>query len=421
MGGRIQEEYLNAIRNWQSEVKLYLEMRDEPVVGALLDAIKLPLLAASFDVEEHPAGTDQDKAAAEWLWENMNHMVGQTWNSHTEDALEELDFGFALGEIVLDKRTDGRLWLKNVDPRGQETLSSWVYDPIEKDKLVEFIQVDPNYNGIYHIPISKCLHFKYRGRKGNPQGHSVLRALYRPYKFARNLEDLEGIGVERDVGGMPIAKLGEGTYSTQDKEDLKAAMKGLRQDEEAYLILPEGIEVSPYSSGQKAYDVNQIIDRWHKITLMRFFAQFIILGMGEVGTQSLVKGSQDFFALALEAVQRSILETWNLQLVPYLFRFNQWPGISGYPTIVWEKPGKPDLGGLMDIFDTGVRTGVITPTDADEDHIRSITDLPDLPDDARGLPRTPEQPAFPGILGLEKKVDDLGIQAKAAAKAGEKK
>ena len=256
IGGLIREEYLNAIKGWSSEVKLYLEMRDDPIIGALLDAIKLPLQASAFDVEMAPGGSPNDEAAAQWLSDCMNKMDGQTWNSHVEDALECLDFGFAVSEIVLDKRNDGRLWLKNLDPRGQETLLRWQYDPANPDKLTEFVQTDPNYGKTYEIPITKCVHFKYRGRKGNPQGHSVLRALYRPYKFARNLEDLEGIGVERDVGGMPVAKLLEGNYEDQDLTDLKAAMKGLRKDEEVYLILPPGVEVEAFGGGNKIYDVN---------------------------------------------------------------------------------------------------------------------------------------------------------------------
>jgi len=325
----------------------------------------------------------------------LNNMNSQTWISHVEDALECLDFGFALGEIVLDKRSDGRLWLKNIDPRGQESLNRWEYDESEKDKLVSFVQDDPNFRKRYTIPLSKCVHFKYRGRKGNPQGHSILRALYRPYKFARNLEDLEGIGVERDVGGMPIAKLTDDNFEDEDIEDLKKALKGLRKDEEAYLISPPGVDIGPYAGGAKIYDVNLIIDRWHKVTLMRFFAQFIALGMTNVGTQALVKGSQDFFTLVLEAVQRYILETWNLQLVPYLFRFNAWTGISGYPKIVWEKPGKVDLNGLVTALNTAAGAKIFTPTDVDEDHLRQIADLPDLPEEERGAPRDIEQPPMP--------------------------
>jgi hypothetical protein len=141
--------------------------------------------------------------------------------------------------------------------------------------------------------------------------------------------------------------------------------------------------------------------------LMRFFAQFIILGMGNVGTQALVKGSQDFFSLVLEAVQRYLLETWNLQLVPYIFRFNTWSGLSGYPSIVWEKPGKIDLTELVNALNTAAQAKVFTPTDIDEDHLRAIADLPELPDEERGQPRTPEAPPAAGIFDLPKKVEDL--------------
>jgi hypothetical protein len=413
IGGKIREEYLNAIRNWNTEVKLYQEMSDDPIIGALLDAIKLPLQAAEFYTEPATGGGVNDQAAADWLFENMNNMEGQPWNSHTEDALECLNFGFAVGEICLQKKTDGRLWLKNIDPRGVETLNSWGYDTMEPDKLLNFIQDDPNYGITHTIPISKCVHFKYRGRKGNPQGHSILRALYRPYKFARNLEDLEGIGIERDVGGMPVAKLAPGgVYSDDDKDALKTALKGLRSDEEMYLILPPDVNVEPYGGGSKMYDVNQVIERWHKITLMRFFAQFIMLGMSEVGTQALVKGSQDFFSLALEAVQRYLLETWNLQLVPYLFRFNQWQGISGYPKIGWEKPGKIDLNSLITALNTAVGAKLLTPTDLDEDHIRAIADLPDLPDAERGQPRTPETAPPVGSFDWPARLKELETKLK---------
>jgi len=424
IGGQIREEYLNAIKNWSTEVKLYLEMRDDPICGALVDSIKLPLQASEFNVEQAPGGAPNDEAAATWLWDVMNNMDGQTWISHVEDALECLDFGFALSEIVLDKRADGRLWLKNIDPRGQDSLDRWQYNETERDKLEAFIQRDPNYGGSYTIPLSKCVHFTYKGRKGNPQGHSILRALYRPYKFARNLEDLEGIGIERDVGGMPYAKLTDDNFETADLDDLKKALKGLRKDEEAYLIAPPGVDIQAYGGGSKVYDVNQVIDRWHKITLMRFFAQFLILGMGSVGTQSLVKGSQDFFTLVLEAVQRYLLEAWNLQLVPYLFRFNAWTGISGYPKIVWEKPGTVDLNALITALNTAKGAGIFTPTDLDEDHLRSIADLPELPEEERGGLRDIEAPPMGGLFDLPGKLDALGKDVKDLGKkvtAGEPK
>lgn len=413
IGGRIREEYLNAIKNWHTEVKLYLEMRDDPVCCTLLDAAKLPLMAAGFNVEPAPGGSPNDEAAADWLWEVMNSMDNQPWVSHVEDALESLDFGFAVGEMVLEKRVDGRLWLGNIDPRGQESLDHWGY---EDDKLVTFFQNDPNTGDTHDIPLAKCVHFRYRGRKGNPQGKSLLRSLYRPYRFARNLEDMEGIGIERDIGGMPIAKLGEGDYSPEDIETLKATLKGMRKDEELYLIEPEGIEIRAYSGGSKIYDVAAVIERYQKMILMRLFAQFLKLGMDNVGTQALVQGSQAFFNIALEAIQRYLLETWNLQLVPYLFRFNAWSGLSGLPKIKWDPPGKVDINALTNLYNTLAGSKIITPTDIDEDHIRSLADLPELPEEERGAPRDAETPG--GIFDFPKRIKELEDKALEKELAG---
>ena len=66
LGGRIQEEYLRALQNWDQQVKIYLEMRDEPTIATLLAAIKLPLLSADFDTQPF-SDSAADAEAADWL------------------------------------------------------------------------------------------------------------------------------------------------------------------------------------------------------------------------------------------------------------------------------------------------------------------------------------------------------------------
>jgi len=146
------------------------------------------------------------------------------------------------------------------------------------------------------------------------------------------------------------------------------------------------------------YDVGEVIERKQKEILGRVIAQFLKLGMDNVGTQALVKGSQAFFNLALEAIQEELLEAWNLQLVPYLFSFNSFPGMTDYPTIEWEKPGAIDVLGIIGALNTAVGAKVYTPTDIDEDHLRELMDFPELPEDERGMPRAVEEPPMTGIF-----------------------
>jgi len=309
--------------------------------------------------------------------------------------LEAPSFGWALAEIVLQKRKDGRLWLRNLDPRGQETLNKWWFD--EFDHTIAFEQRDPDTGRIAKIPMEKTVHMTFDGRKGNPQGRGMFRVLFRTWRFIRNLENLEGIGLERNVGGMPIATLPVEPLSDGDIDALKDALRDLRLDEEMYLILPNGLELSAYSGAINTAPLNLVIDRKKKEILMLGFAQFIMLGMNQVGTQALVKGSQDFFTLGLEAIQQQMLESWNGQMVPFLFRFNEFsfPGMSGFPKITWEMPGKVDLEAVLNAYNTGIQAKLITPTKQDEEHIRGIGDFPDLPEGVGDQDRLVESSGAP--------------------------
>lgn len=60
MAGMVTEEYLPRLRNWPAAFKTFTEMRDDAVIGALLESIKTPLLSTPFEV--HAASeADSDK------------------------------------------------------------------------------------------------------------------------------------------------------------------------------------------------------------------------------------------------------------------------------------------------------------------------------------------------------------------------
>ncbi len=390
----VQEEWRQALKDVNRRMKIYLEMREDLTIGTLLDAFKLPLIKAPITIQPAPEQTPGDIQAAEWLDKCLKKMDRQTWRSHVSDCLDSIEFGFAIGEIVLEKRADGRMWLKNIDPRGQETLYGWGWDEENKDIATIFKQQDPNTRAIYEIPLNRCVHVTFRGRKGNPEGKAICDSLYEPYRFLKNFKVMEAIGVERDVGGMPIAKLPlEGDISDDDITAIEKALKGMRNDEAMYLVAPGGVEVSPYGGGSKMYDVGAIIERYEKAILGRLFAQFLKLGMDNVGTQALVQGSQDFFMLALGSIQESIQEAWNQQLVPYIFSFNTFGGMTELPTIEFSQPGKKDMVALLTTLNTAFGMKLYTPTDLDEEYIREEMDLPELPEEEKGMPRDIEAPS----------------------------
>ena len=397
--GLVREEYLTDLRDWRQAAKIYREMSDHVIIATLLDSIRTPLLAT--DTEVIPASdSEADQKAADFVFDNIMNLDRQTWRSHQADMLECLQFGFALAEVVMEKRDDGRLWLKNLEPRGQETIAMWDW---EDDRPVVALQRDPITGASYTLPMDKLIHVTYRGRKGNPQGQPLLRSLFPAWLKLKYLENFEAIGIERDVGGMPVVDFPDpekwqGPTSLDDlKSVFEDAFKNLRMDENMWLLMPPGSRAQSWGSGPRSYNIREAIQAKQREILMRFFAQFLMLEHAGLDASGLLKGSQDFFALGLKAVQEELLEAWNLQLVPLMFSVNSFPGMTDYPEIVWHDPGKVDVTELISGYVQATNSKLITPLREDEEHVRSLLDLPDLPEGVGEGPREPMAPSMPAF------------------------
>jgi hypothetical protein len=164
------------------------------------------------------------------------------------------------------------------------------------------------------------------------------------------------------------------------------------------LIIPFGMTVTPYGGGTSVTEIGEVIRRKQQEVLMRGFSQFLMLGMDSVGTQALVEGSQDFFTLALKGIQQQLLEVWNQQLIPLIFKYNPMPGLTDLPKITWHDPGKVDIKALLEAYKIGSDAKLITPVIEDEQFIRPIMGLPDLPA-GEGLQSREEQPMVLEGLG----------------------
>lgn len=408
--GYVNQEYLTQLKGGRA-FKVFREMADDATIGALLDAITMPLLSAEFFVE--PASEDKpDVEAAEFVESCRDDFTGYTWRQHVFDMMSALTYGFSIGEVVLKKRngdkgkppsaySDGRVGIATIDPRAQTSLDHWGMD--EQQHVTSFIQRDPN-TGVYHdIPAERMVHWAWRPEYRNPEGRSAMRSIYKDWYFRKNLEVIESIGIERDLAGLPMIRLPFGATKA-DADTALAIVKNMRNDEEAGIVLPgpprgdkdgKGWDLELLGGGGKQYNARETIRDYDKKILMRFFAQFLLLGMDKVGTQALVKGSQDFFTLALKSIQQELLEVWNGQLIPYLFRFNSFSGLTGLPKLNWADPGKADIAGLSTLLKEMTAAQIITASAELEDHVRSVAGLPDRPEGVGEGPRAAPAAAPP--------------------------
>jgi len=409
--GWIYEEFLRELQG-RKGIEVYKEMAEnDDIIGAILFATEMLMRQSKWSIQE--AGTEQaDLDAAEFVRTCMDDME-ETWSDFISEVLSFLTYGWSYHEIVYKRRmgrsrnpetnskyTDGLIGWRKLPIRSQDTLWEWKYD--EKDNLIGLVQcAPPRYEQVF-IPIEKALHFKTKSRKGNPEGRSVLRNCYRNWYFKRRIQEIEGIGIERDLAGLPVLEAPDGVdiWSDECKEELAKAeriVRSVRRDEREGIVLGNGWKFTLTSTGgRRQFDTNQIIERYDTRMAMTVLADFVLLGHQAVGSFALSSDKTELFGVALGAFLDLICEVFNNQAIPRLIDINgeHFTGITDYPILTHGDIETQDLSQLGEFVSKMVGIGAITPDESMEDYLRLAADLPERdPETAyMGNQKPPEQP-----------------------------
>ena len=393
-GGHFYEEFLSELQGSRG-VQTYREMSDNcAVVNAILFAIKMLIRQASWHVQ--PTGSeDCDKTCAEFV-ESCFHDMQDTWSDTVSEILSFLTYGWSLFEIVYKRRTghkrqpqldskfdDGLIGWQKLAFRSQTSLYEWEFD--ERDNLTAFVQMPAPTYEIIRIPIEKCLLFRTESVGGNPEGRSILRGAYRSWYFLKRLQEIEGIGIERDLAGFPVLVAPEDVdiWSPSNAALLKMCtdfVKDLRRDALEGLTIPAGWELKLLSTGgARQFDTNTIIERYEKRISMTCLADFIFLGQSNVGSFALSSDKTELFSMAIGSYLDSICETINRKLIPQLIEMNRrhFPN-AAIPELVHGDIETADLSQLAAYIKELVGVGLITPDEELESYLREQASLPPL-------------------------------------------
>lgn len=446
-GGIFYEEFLSELRG-RKGAEVFTEMsNNDETIGAILFAIEMLVRQASWSVE--PGGsTAKDREAAEFVKSCMDDMQ-QTWIDTISEILSFLTYGWSFHEIVYkrrmgrtkDNRTsskydDGLIGWMKLPIRSQETLYQWEYD--DQDNLIGMTQMPPPDFGLITIPMNKAMLFRTRSRKDNPEGRSILRTAYRSWYFKRRIQEIEGIGIERDLAGLPVITTPEG-MDIWDKDDedmnairagLEAMVKNIRRDSTEGLVLPFGYTFELTSTGgSRQFDTNSIIARYDTKISQTVLADFIQLGHESVGSFALSSDKTNLFSMAICAFLDIICQTFNSQGIPALIDINgdHFAGVTDYPRLTHGDIEDVDLATMATFIKDMTSIGVIIPDESLEDYVRQLGKLPKrttdtVPMEARRAaqqqgnePPEPETAAGKGHDG-EEGFEDNGSHVSAARK-----
>lgn len=398
--GLFFEEFLPELRGIKG-IEVYREMADnDEIVYAMLFAIEMLMRQATFTVE--PASNKKaDKEAAEFVESCMDDMQ-YTWQETLSEILTFIQYGWSYHEIVYKRRCgrtkdvrtsskydDGLIGWRKLPIRSQDTLYEWKYDDNTDDLLGMVQSAYPDYKQVF-IPLGKALHFTTKSVKANPEGKSVLRGAYRPWYFKKRIQEIEGIGIERNLAGFPVLKADNDSIWDDDPESQKmlalaeAIVTGIRMDSRMGVVLPNGWDLSLLSSsGKGTVDTNVIIERYDKRIATTVLADFILLGQQSVGSFALSSDKTKLFSTAIGTYLDIICDAFNNQAIPKLIDMNgdHFKGITAYPEMKHGDIEDVNLEKLSNFINQLVGCGVLIPDEGLEDHLRQVAKLPERKDD----------------------------------------
>ena len=390
-GGSFFEEFLPELRGADG-IKIYKEMADnDDMIGAVLFAIKMLIRQASWTVQ--PQGTTAaDKKAAEFV-ESCLHDMSSTWTDTLSEILSFLTYGWSVVEIVYKRRMgrkrdprleskfdDGYIGWQKLPIRAQESLYEWEFDG--DDNLTAFVQMPAPDFQIIRIPVEKILLFRTESRKENPEGRSILRNAYKSYYHKKRIQEIEGIGIDRDLAGFPLLIAPEGMNIWEMPEKFAEAMafvQNIRRDAMEGFVLPGGWELKLLSTGgARQFDTNAVIQRYDQAIARTVLADFILLGSQNVGSWALSSDKTRLFAMAIGAYLDIVTEVFNRQAIPALIDVNGkvFAGITDYPRLEHGDIETQDLNALGTFVKEMVGIGAITPDKNLENYLREQASLP---------------------------------------------
>lgn len=410
--GRVHDEPEFLGREW---IDTIIRMKQgDPVIGAVLKIIKLIIAATGYSIE--PAD-EHDQESIDWakqVHEAIDDM-DRPFQEIIGDITTMIDFGWSIIEPVYKRRRgakprpyagapnpaaskfdDGKIGWAGWYPRGQATLWRWKVD--ERGHTTHFEQFNPYSMRVVSLPLARVLLFRTEAYLDNPEGMSSLRAAWRPWYFKTHIEQVEAIGVERDLSGLPIVWVPpeylkeDAPKSDQDLVDeMLEAASGVRLDEKAALAMPLAYDPNSRqkifdftlmsTSSRRQYDTGSIIQRYDHRIALSFLAQFMMLGSSDIGSFALASTHQEMFNRAINSYLSRIAGVVNKREFPRFVEMNGGDAAKA-PKLTFAQVQTVDIdvlsSAIMRFSQSGMR---FFPSRETEDHLLKRMGVP-IPDDS---------------------------------------
>ena len=395
--GLITEEYVPELSGTR-RVETYTRMRSDGMIEGALRACELSIQAGSWSVAPTD-DTPKSREIADFVSSVLFEMLAPNWDHQLENALAMLQYGFSAQ--IKQWRTEGDRWvvseLRSVHPKAiMDGARRWDFG--ENGNLLGFWEYGTDghtWREVY-IPIERAILFTLAGRFGDPEGRSLLRGAYKHYLIKDTLYRVQAIGLERGAVGTLMGSYPPGTPLEKQTEFQDLLERLISYENAAFTVPGDGYTVTNVSVDVKTDDIMAAIQHHNSQISLAFLAQFLNLGQeGRGGAYALSSDQSDLMMVSLRGYADYIGDRYNRDLIPELVRYNFGPQ-PGYPRLscVVGDRSVNGLAAALKMLATG-ENAPLTWSEADEDWLRGVMELPARSAPRPGVPLGEPAPALP--------------------------
>jgi hypothetical protein len=414
-GGWFLPEFVESVPDliWPESVRTFGRMRRDAKIAAVLRAMFLPIIRATWAVD--PEGVDNDEAVQLIASDlglpvmgdknNPEHspILGFSWAEHVRMALLNQVFGFMPFEQWFVLR-GGRTHLAGLQERMPQTIADMeIGDDGQMIQIWQNTQDNP-------VKANRLMWYCNDREGANWAGTSLLRPCYTPWLLKHETMRVHATSIRRFGMGIPTVTAPPGATPAQITEAQRLA-SGMRAGDTAGAGLPDGYTYQLTGLTGAAPDAIGFLEFLDQQITGSALASIIELGHSTYGSKALGESFLDLFLLALQASADAVgdVATFGSPTMPGIARslveYN-WGEGQPVPRIVCT-----DVGDRHEITSTSlnllIAAGAITPDPVLEAFIRNAWGLPEQPEDApppapllpAGQPGAPQPAVQPGQPG----------------------
>lgn len=331
-------------------IRTFNKMKTDPLISGSLTLIKQFIKKVRWSIQPKggvdatPLAKERAEAIEKALFEDMDRSFDQVMT----DAITFVENGFAFLEPTY-RIKDGMITWKDMPTRHASTIKGFKWDD-HSGAVTHVLQWRPaemSFNAAITtgteivIPYEKLLHFRADSERNNPIGRSILKNAYRAWFYKQNLEEIEAIGLERNLNGLPLLKIPSEFILADEIEDpdkwqqfmsFVRMLEQVRNNEQSGLILPSDrddngnllFDFELLTSTSSGHDPSKIIERYDYRITQSMLTDFIMMGAGSTGSFALSDNKVNTFIQSLEANVEVIAEQFNRKAIKKLYELNNW-------------------------------------------------------------------------------------------------